>query len=562
MKWVLPDEKPGDSESLLDFILNQREIKDKKSFLYSTLENLHDPFLMWGMKNVAETILDAVNKKKKIVIHGDFDVDGVTATSIMWDFLYRKLGADVLPFIPNRFTDGYGLSDESMNQIKEMKADLIITVDCGIKDIEIVKKYHKDFDFVITDHHTILENKNDEKNKDVEVVGRHGISKYAKAVTHPGLDGSYPFTGICGAVVSLKVCIAINSLLGNKFDMSEYLPLAAMGTVCDIMPLVDENRAIVSEGLRLIKETNNIGLKALMRVSGVNPREVATYHIGFALGPRINAAGRIDHAMDAVRLLTTQSSSQANELASKLDMLNKQRQDLTHEYVDLALAQIDKKNKVHFIYGEDWPEGILGLIAGKITQKYFRPSLVASSNGDFIKGSARSIEGYNISKALKDLDKHLIRYGGHAEAAGFSLNHSALPEFKDALQKHAKKKLKDTVLEPILFIDAEINNSHLSLPMVEELNELAPFGQANAEPVVLFSPTETLRTITFGSENQHIKAFSPSSTLLEFIGFGKAYEFRELLESSTPVEIAGSIGTNIWNGNKKIQIKIRDIRKK
>ncbi|MCA9380721.1 single-stranded-DNA-specific exonuclease RecJ [Candidatus Dojkabacteria bacterium] len=558
MKWVLPDEKPGDSESLLDFILKQRGIENKKSFLYPTLDQLHDPFLMWGMKKVAEAILDAIEKKKKIVIHGDFDVDGVTATSIMWDFLYRKLGADVIPFIPDRFEDGYGLSDSSMAKIKELNADLIITVDCGIKDIEIVKKYHKDFDFIITDHHTIL--KDDKKNADVETVGQHSISKYAKAVTHPGLDESYPFNGICGAVVSWKVCTAVNALLKNKFDMTEYLPLAALGTVCDIMPLIDENRAIVSEGLKLMSKTNNYGLKALMKISGVNPAQVQTYHLGFALGPRINAAGRIGHALDAVRMLTTHSGEQAQKLAHKLDSLNKERQDLTQTYVDLALSQVDEKNKVHFIYGDDWPEGILGLIAGKLTQMFYRPVLVASRNGDIMKGSARSIEAYNISLALKDLEENLTRYGGHAQAAGFSLNYSALPKFKKALETHANKTLKNETLEPILFIDAEIDESHLSIPLIEEVNSLEPFGEANPEPMVLFQVKDTLQTQLFGSENQHIKAFLNSSTPLELIAFNKSGEFNKILSSNEELDIVGHIGINEWNGNKKLQLKIKDIR--
>lgn len=561
MKWILPAEKPKKSE-LIDFILKQRGINDTKYFLNPDKSHIHDPFLMFGMKEVAESILEAIKNKKKIIIHGDFDVDGVTGTSIMFDFLYRELGADVIPVIPNRFTDGYGLSDQTMKKAKDLGGELIITVDCGIKDVEIVEKYKNDFEFIITDHHTLLSSI-DENNKDiVKKIGDHYVSKAAIAVTHPKLKNQYPFSEICGAAVSFKVCQAVNELNGGNVDMDKYLDLAMMGTICDIMPLIDENRSIVKYGIELIHFTQNEGIKALCKVAGIDFEAIEPYHIGYVLGPRINAAGRIEDATEAVRLLTTNSKQAAEKIALKLDSLNRQRQDLTKEYTDIAEEQLQsqKGNKVHFILGEDWPEGIIGLIAGKLTQQYNRPVLVASNNDGVIKGSARSIETYNIANTLKDLDHFLVRHGGHAGAAGFQIDPESISKFTEALFHHGDENITDADLEKLLFIDSKIDLDDLSFDLVDALYSLQPFGNKNEEPIFAFENLNLLEPYIFGSDNQHIKTGIPGRDDIEFISFGNASKLKPLIRENN-VNLAGVIGTNEWNGNKKLQIRIKDIKK-
>ncbi len=556
----MPARQPKKDE-LIEFILNERGIGDTETFLNPSLDHIHDPFLIHGMKEVAESIIDAVEKKKKIVIHGDFDVDGVTGTSIMFDFLYREMGAEVTPIIPNRFTDGYGISEETLKRAKKQNAEVVITVDCGIKDVEIVEKYKNKFDFIITDHHSLLSSTEYPEEKHIKVIGDHAVAKGARAVTHPGLGGSYPFRDICGAVVSWKVCMAVNELAGLNVNMYKYLGLAMMGTVCDIMPLRDENRAIVKFGLEKIRGTENPGLKALMDVSGINPKDLQSYQIGYVLGPRLNAAGRIDHALDAVRLLTTNSPKTAGTIARKLDDLNKERQDLTQEYSDKAdeIVKAEGNKKVYFIVGEDWPEGIIGLIAGKLTQKHNRPVLVASKTGKHLKGSARSIPTFNIANAFKALDKHLIRHGGHAGAAGFQLDYSTLFDFKEDLENHVNENLTDQDLEKLLFIDSKVHINDIDFNVLEELFKLEPFGQNNPDPVFAFMDLFPNRVERFGSDSQHIKAYVPERPDIEFIGFNNADRYYPLLSSGSKIHIAGFPGINEWNGRKRLQIKISDV---
>lgn len=300
MNWILPERK---NTSIVEALFESRGIKDKELFFNPTTDHLHDPFLLHGMDEAVKVIDDAIKKKKKIFIHGDFDVDGITATSILWQFLYKEMKADALPYIPNRFTDGYGLSENSVQEMIKQGAELIITVDCGVKDLDIIHKYSDKAKFIITDHHIIRKDA-DEENENGKVVGDYLISKDALAVVHPQLSSNYPFKEICGAGVSWKVACALNEKLDVGVDMLKYIDLAALGTVCDVMPLVDENRAIVSLGLKQLAKTEHIGLKELMRVAQINTAP-DSYHLGFVIGTRLNASGRLETAMDGVRLLTT-----------------------------------------------------------------------------------------------------------------------------------------------------------------------------------------------------------------------------------------------------------------
>lgn len=406
MKWILP--KKTDSD-VFEQLLNSRTIQDKEKYFNPSLKHLYDPFLMSGMNAAVSTISKALKDKRKIFIHGDFDVDGISATSILWQFLYRDLNADVIPYVPNRFTEGYGLSDESIKAIIEQGGDLIITVDCGVKDIELVSKYSNKISFIITDHHTIREYDSNNLVENSKKIGNLIVSSKAKAVVHPQL-GDYPFTEICGATVAWKLCSALNISLNTGIDIYKYLDLTCLGTICDVMPLIDENRIIVKYGLDRLRKTQNIGLKTMIEYLKLEPQSIDTYHIGFMIGPRLNASGRMQSAMDAVRLLTTQDNKFALEIVKKLDGLNTERQTLTQKYFELAEEQLKDNldKKLLFVYGEEWPEGILGLIAGKLTEKYCRPAIAASINGEKVKGSARSIEEFHIANNLKSISSNCL----------------------------------------------------------------------------------------------------------------------------------------------------------
>jgi single-stranded-DNA-specific exonuclease len=572
MKWILPNK--SNATTLFDQLLQNREIKDLDRFLNPKEDQIYDPFLLYGMENTVKALKEAIESRKKIFIHGDFDVDGITATSIMWDFLYNHAKADVLPYIPNRFDQGYGLSESSIEEIIYQGGELIITVDCGIKDIDLVNKYKDKVDFIITDHHTLLEIDSEAKevfrnDSKFKVVNDYVISADAFAVVHPKLNSNYPFTEISGAVVSWKVCCAINEYLDLGVDMNHYIELAALGTVCDIMPLIDENRTIVSLGVSKIRQTQNKGIRALLDVSGVSLDSVDTYHFGFVIGPRLNASGRLKSALDAVRLLTTNSSNYAREIATDLNILNQKRQQITKELLDLAEAQIskEKNSKLLVTYGKDWPEGIVGLIAGRLTEKYSRPSLVGSLKNDLIKGSARSTSVFNIAHALKKSAHLLERYGGHAQAAGFSVLERNMLNFKNFIQDLATTSLVEDNLEKTLTIDGIIDLSTLSVELVKSLNRLAPFGLGNPTPVFAVMNIKPIRIQTLGKLNNHMKFFVKSGPygVLECITFNFKDQFSADIDltnllSDKMFDVAGTLEVDRWNGDEKIVMKVKDIR--
>lgn len=564
MKWII-DKTQKDIDPI-EWIKQKRESKNSINFKPIEISDIHSSALLHDIEKAAKEIEKAIKENKKIFIHGDFDVDGVTATSIMWDFLYRHANANILPYIPNRFDEGYGLSESSIQSIIDQGGDLIITVDCGVKDIELVEKYKDQIDFVITDHHTILstsEAKDSLDNKSAKKSGNFAISNYAKAVVHPML-GSYPFHEICGAVVSFKVCEAINKQMNVDIDMSKYLGLACMGTICDVMPLINENRAIVHFGLEILRSSQNQGLEALSSIANFKLSEIEPYHIGFIIGPRINAAGRLDSALDAVRLLTTHSNTQAQELATKLDKLNKERQTITTSLLQTAQEQIAKQadQKVFVLYGEKWPEGIIGLIAGRICQEYNRPVLVASVDGDKAKGSARSIEAFNIANTLKQLNHLLIRHGGHAQAAGFQLKTENMDEFIREIQAIASNEITEKDMEPILNIDATGNYETLSVEQFEKLSLLSPFGNKNEEPIFAFLNVQIIDKFFMGKEKRHVKlAFDINSEIHYGINFNSNDHIRNI-EIGQTIDIAGTLNKNSWNNKSEIQVMIKDIRVK
>lgn len=557
MEWIIPQQI---NTPLVEWIYKTRGIEqDNIEFFNPSKKNLHSPLLLHNVEKAAETIKKYIGTKKKIYIHGDFDVDGITATSIMWQFLYRDMGLNALPYIPSRFTEGYGLSEESINKLLNDGAELIITVDCGVKDIELVNKYSDKVDFIITDHHTILPKISEVKGG--KISGEYLISASAKAVCHPRL-GSYPFHELCGAAVAWKVCSGINEILNLNINVDKYLDLVAIGTVCDVMPLVDENRTLLKLGLNELRNTNNLGIKSLSNLLNLKIQEIDTYHLGFIIGPRINATGRLEDAMDAVRLLTTLDTRFAQKMSSKLDSLNLERQQLTQKFIEIAELQINNQIDDHlfFVYGEDWPEGIIGLIAGKLTEKYHRPVIVASHKNERFKASARSIEEFHIANALSNHSALLLTHGGHAQAAGLSFEASNLEQLVQSLKLSASAALEKVNLVKKLKIDGIGTLEDVNSITYEKLNSLSPFGMANKKPVICFLDITPEKVKVFGKDNNHLKLiFQSKNTDIEALAFNNT-EYINVIDFAKNIDIAGTIEKNVWNGKESFFIKIDDIR--
>lgn len=557
MEWILPEQN---NLSLLEWIYKSRGIDlNDKSFFYPGIQNLHSPLLLHDVHKVAEVLKNFIGTDKKIFIHGDFDVDGITATSIMWQFLYKDLGLKALPYIPSRFTEGYGLSEESINNILDQGAELIITVDCGVKDIELINKYSEKVQFIVTDHHTLLPNDNILDGS--KIVGNYLVSDKAKAVCHPKLL-AYPFVELCGAAVSWKVCSAVNEILKLGIKVEKYLDLVAIGTVCDIMPLIGENRTLVKLGLEQLRKTDNIGLKTLFEYLNIPTKDVDSYHLGFVIGPRINATGRLEDAMDGVRLLTTGNTEYARKMSSRLDTLNTERQQLTQKFIEIAEEQIIEQleDKLYFVFGEDWPEGIIGLIAGKLTEKYHRPVIVGSIKEQKVKASARSIEEFHIANNLSKHSTLLISHGGHAQAAGLSFKLSDLPELVKELKHSAKIELAKANLIKKIRIDGIATLNEVSEATYTQIQSLSPFGMANKKPVVAFLAVIPEKIKVFGKDNNHLKLlFLVNNTEIEAISFNNTLSSTPL-DFSKPLDIAGTIERNEWNGKVSFFIKIDDIK--
>lgn len=545
MRWIFPSQDKNKQGSLLQRLLGIRGLDITKDKLSSAnTADLLPAKDLFDTASAAKKIIKAIKEKKKIFVHGDYDVDGVCATAVMWEFLYRYAGADVLPYIPSRFDEGYGLSESSITAMQSDGVEMIITVDCGIRDAELVKKYSDSgIDFVITDHHvppTQLE------------------FPKSTAVVHPMYpEHEYPMVEMCGAAVAWKLCCVINEKLGLNADMEDLLDLVGLATVCDVMPLRGDNRIFVKRGIEKMREGKRVGLVELAKVAGFEISAVESYQLGYVLGPRLNAAGRMESALTALKLLTTKQVSQARELAVQLDTLNKQRQEVTQTMLEQAEAQIDLAHNLLFIYHPEWPEGVIGLVAGKLAEKYYRPVMVGSVLGEEVKFSARSIEGFHISEKLASLDDLLVKYGGHALAAGATVQRDKLEDFRDKLLALAGDIAVDS-LEPTLRVDLWLSDDDLEIPFVEEVSILEPFGMGNPRPVFAISGLQLVRQDKFGKLQNHQKFLvrTAAGQLLELIDFGGSISW----PAGSNVNAAGSLDIHEWNGRKTLRFLLRDVK--
>lgn len=547
-------------EKITAQLLWQKGLRTKAeadAFFNPRLEQISDYYTLAHSANAAKLILESISKQKQIYIYGDYDVDGVCATSILFDFLYRKLGAKVLPYIPSRFDEGYGISRQGLEAILAGGGELVITVDCGIRDRLLINEYAaKGLQFIVTDHHQLPED------------GK--IPEQAVCV-HPSLPGyQAPFQEICATAVAWKLIRALaaeavkQKLLSKKISENEYLDLVALATVCDVMPLVAENRAMVALGLQKMRQDPNPGLAELMRITGVEKSELTSFHLGYVLGPRINAGGRIKHALEGVRLLTSSSKTQIEKSANKLECLNAYRQQLTIETLEQAESQVrvNDKTRMLFVYGSEWQEGIIGLVAGKLSEKYYLPTFVASVKAKQVKGSARSIKALNITQAIAQSSHLLIKFGGHHQAAGFTLKEENLQEFSNSLNAFIVEQIAETDLVKTIHVSLEAQPEDITLELAKSLGRFEPFGYANQEPVFMIRKLQVVKVGKVGKMSQHLKLTlkDKSGKCLEAIGFGLSDGFYEKIETGATIHIVGYLSVNKWNGCEKLQIKLKDIK--
>lgn len=556
--WILPEKI--EIEDLISFLLKSRNIENEKEFLSPSLESIPSFEYLHDCKLAAKEIVEAVKDGKKILIHGDFDADGISSVSILWEFLFKEVSnhlgkeIDTVPYIPSRVDQGYGLTNSSLKDMVEMKADMVITVDCGIRDKELIKEFREKYGihFVITDHHQPPEDILD------------GLDYTVVHPMYPNFE--YPETSVCGAFVTFLLIQAIRSELGMDSGItkeSKGLDLVALATVTDIMPLVGFNRSIVYWGLEQMKSGVRIGLNELMSVAGIERNELDSYHLGYILGPRINAAGRIGSPLDAVKMLVSEKKEVCLNIANILNETNYQRQYMTQSSIEEAEQIIGNttEEKLLFVVGNDWHEGIVGLVAGKLNEKYHRPILVGTRSKEGIRGSARSIEGFNITKALTECSIYLDRYGGHEQAAGFTVKQSMEKEFAKCIKEIAEKQITKEMLIKELKIDLLLGSDDITKELVQKLDMLKPYGNGNKKPLISMTDLVVFKKQPMGKLGNHMKLVCKGEgiDLIKLVMFNCDEDIEEIQVDSA-IDVVGSVGINSWNGNEEVQFLVKEWR--
>jgi len=523
------------------------EEKEIKEFLYPSWQDLHDPFLMKGMKEAVERILKAISNKEKILIYGDYDADGVSATVLLLLFL-RDLGVSSYFYIPQREGEGYGLNRASVKKAAEAGMDLIITCDCGIscsKEIEYARSLN--LEVIVTDHHRV----------------KGELPSFYPILDPYQQDCPYPFKELAGVGVAFKLLQALSQRpLPRKVDPKNYLELVALGTIADVVSLKGENRVLVKLGLEHLGQTSNPGLRALINVAGLSGKEIKEGQVGFILAPRLNACGRLSLARKAVRLLLSTSPGEAIELAKDLDRENKHRQKIEEKMRKEAEELLpESKGLVIILTKKGWHPGIIGLLASYIRKKYFRPAIIFSPDGKIARGSARSIPKFSIFSALEACQDLLINFGGHKMAAGMDILAENIPALERKLNELAGQILSSEDLIPFHSIDAGLDLKELENKVFEDLELLPPYGPKNPSPLFLGERLHLLSSPHIG--RRHFKTVLGSKEggeEFEAIGFDLDKEKLQIMDSGE-IDVIFTPGINRWGGKKKLQLEIKDMRR-
>ncbi|QHW34205.1 single-stranded-DNA-specific exonuclease RecJ [Paenibacillus rhizovicinus] len=527
-------------------------VEEARQFLNGGIECLHDPFLLKDMKTAADRISLARQRGERVRIYGDYDADGVSSTTLM-TYLFQRLELNFDHYIPHRTLEGYGLNKKALEAAAEKGVTLIVTVDTGISAVEeIAYAAELGIDVVVTDHHEPPH-----------------VLPAAHAIVNPKQeDCGYPFKGLAGVGVAFKLATA---LLGEP--PLEWTDVVALGTIADLMPLTDENRVLVRFGLEQLRQTDKPGFRALAEVGGVDLPALLATHIAFSMAPRINAAGRLDHANAAVELLTAATDEAAAAGAIRLDALNKERQGIVEDIVLQAQAMWDAKCEaakeagepqpsVIVLAGEGWNAGVVGIVASKMIEKHYKPTIILGMDAETgkCKGSARSIEGYDLHAALTECEEWLDHYGGHQAAAGMTLHRDNLAPFEAKLSSLADAWLQEDDWVPKLTIDLSCKMEDATLKVREQLSKLEPFGAGNAAPKLLLTGITLADRKTMGKERTHLKlALAGQGKMLDAIGFGYGH-LAERLTFGAEVEVVGELTINEWNGQRKAQFMLSDLR--
>jgi single-stranded-DNA-specific exonuclease len=558
-RWVVaPPVTPQADEALAKFppilkqiVFNRGFASDAeaRAFLRAEPNSNTDPFQMIGMRATVDRICYALQHNEPIAIYGDYDVDGVTATALLVQAL-GALGADVRGYIPNRFDEGYGLNKEALDSLKADGVKLVITVDCGIRSPdEALHAQTIGLDLIISDHH----------HPDGENIPP------ALAVINPKQHGDvYPDKDLAGVGIAYKIIEALAQVqpLTNGIQLSDLLDLVALGTVADLAPLVGENRVLVRKGLRQIRETKRQGLFSLAGVADLKIEKCTAGNIGFMLGPRLNASGRLESALASFELLTTRDFMRAGQLAMQLDSQNRQRQALTRAMQDQAetIAMRDDPGAfLLFAAHEDFNPGVVGLAASRLTEVHYRPSIVAAKNDEETRGSCRSIPEFHITDALDQCKDLLVRHGGHAAAAGFTVKNENLPDLVSRLKQIAKEQLGTKDLRQTLSADMEVPLSELNFELLKLLVFLEPTGYGNPDAVFVSRNVKVKFARTVGSEGKHLKLTFEDERGMNYdsIGFRLGHLKADLPQR---VDILYHIEANEFNGRRTLQLNLKDVK--
>lgn len=528
------------------------EKDDIPSYLKKSMSDVVNPKLMLDMDKAVERINTAIERKEKIAVYGDYDVDGITSTALLYEFL-SSMGADVEYYIPDRKGEGYGINIMAVNKLYKQGIKLLITVDCGITAVgEVEFARLQGMDVIITDHHTCKDR----------------LPTAAAAILNPKRpDCTYPFDALAGVGVAFKLILALamENGLSTKEVFAKYVDIATLGTIADVVPLLGENRIITDKGLKVLQNPRRMGLRAIMEVAGVMGKPINASTVAFAIAPRLNAAGRLGTATTAVELLLTKDENRAREIALDLDNENKERQLTERQIFDEALAMIAsdpnfEKKKVIVLAQENWHQGVIGIVASRLCDLYYKPCILISHSNGVGKGSGRSIAGLNLFDALTHCEKHLIDFGGHAVAAGLNINMSDLDSFIKEINKYADETLTEQDMIPSVNIDCPLSESAVTLDNAKILSSLEPFGMGNEKPIFAMADTQVVNVAPVGADSKHLRLrIAKNNQLINCIGFGMG-EYAETISRGTILNLAFQMDINVYQGTENVQLILKDLK--
>lgn len=533
---------------LLATILVNRNITEKEDirlFLEPTRRDFHNPFRITDMEKAVERIIKAIENQEKVTIYGDYDVDGITSITVLKSFLQDR-GLAVESYIPNRLEEGYGLNKQAIEKIAQNGCELMITVDCGISAIEEINYANSlGIETIVTDHHE----------------PGNELPKALAVIDNKRKDSTYPFRELAGVGVVFKVTQAIGMKLGLKEEeYLKYLDIVCVGTISDIVPLVNENRVIAKLGLMLIRQTKNIGLRSIINSSGYT--KIDSNSISFGIAPRINACGRMGKAEEALELLMSKNYNQVSELTQRLNEHNRIRQETEKNIFENAVKQIEEEhlenNNAIIVGGHNWHHGVIGIVSSKITEMYFKPSILLSFEEDGIgKGSGRSIPGFDLHDALMQCMDTIEKFGGHSMAVGITVRKEKFESFREEFEKIAEAAHIDEIM-PVIQVDSKIEIKDINKEMVESLKQLEPFGEGNRMPVFVFKNLK-IDSIRALSEGKHLKmTLKDNNTIINSIGFNLGH-LAEEYRIGDKIDVVGVLEINSFNGVDSLQINMKDM---